>query len=91
MEIAKWGRSTALKIPLVITKSAVFFGFLLMEFYHVYYFIHNVLLFNRKGHFSVPHPGDYVSEKIKAKYPDIDVPIKEEAELALAAEQKEDE
>ena len=90
MEITKWGRSTALKIPLVIPKSAVFFGFLLMEFYHVYYFIHNILVYNRKGHFSEPHPGDYVSDKIKAKYPDIDVPAREEAALYAAAERKEE-
>ena len=89
-EIVKWGRSTALKIPLVIPKSAVFFGFALMEFYHVYYFIHNILLFHRNGHFSEPHPGDYVSDKIKAKYPDIDVPTKAEAASLVAAELKEE-
>ena len=86
MEINKWGLSTALKIPLVIPKSAVFFGFALMEFYHVYYFIHNILTYVRKGHFTVPHTGDYVTAKIKARYPDIDVPSKEEA-AALAAKE----
>ncbi len=90
MEISKWGLSTALKIPLVIPKSAVFFGFLLMEFYHVYYLIHNILLFHRNGHFSEPHKGDYVSDAVKAKYPGIDVPSKAEAARLVEEERKEE-
>lgn len=90
MEIRKWGLSTALKIPLVIPKSAVFFGFLLMEFYHVYYLIHNFLLFRRNGHFSEPHKGDYVSDKVRERYPNINVPSKAEAARLAEEELKEE-
>ena len=86
LEINKGGLSTALKIPLVIPKSAVFFGFLLMEFYHVYYFIHNILLYVRKGHFTEPQLGDYVTDAMKKKYPGIDVPSKKEAAALVAKE-----
>lgn len=79
MELTKWGLSTALKIPLVIPKSAVFFGFLLMEFYHIYYFIHNLLRYLRDGHFSVPQFGDYISDRAKEKWPAIHAPTKAEA------------
>ena len=85
-EIAKGGLSTALKIPLVIPKSAVFFGFLLMEFYHVVYFIKNTLTFVRKGYFSVPQDGDYVTDALKAKFPECSAPTKAEVEAAKAAE-----
>ncbi len=91
MELDKWGLSTALKIPLVIPKSAVFFGFLLMEFYHVYYFIHNIHFYLRFGHFSEPQRGDYITEKLKEKYPEIDVPTKEEEAAILNAEELEEE
>ena len=57
-----------------------------MEFYHVYYFIHNILLYVRKGHFTQPHLGDYVTAAIKQKYPGIDVPSKEEAAALVAQE-----
>lgn len=85
-EIAKGGLSTALKIPLVIPKSAVFFGFLLMEFYHVVYFIKNTLTFVRKGYFSEPQDGDYVSDALKAKFPECSAPTKAEVLAAQAAE-----
>jgi len=85
-EIAKGGLSTALKIPLVIPKSAVFFGFLLMEFYHVVYFIKNTLTFVRKGYFSEPQDGDYVSDALKAKFPECSAPTKAEVMAAKAAE-----
>lgn len=39
LEVKRWGLSTSLKIPLVIPKSSIFFGFLLMEFYHVVYLV----------------------------------------------------
>ncbi|MGI6181127.1 MAG: TRAP transporter small permease [Agathobaculum sp.] len=77
-EIAKWGLSTSLKIPLVIPKSAIFFGFLLMEFYHVYYLQRDLRTYFKKGIFSEPRPGDYISAKVKAKYPELDIPTKEE-------------
>lgn len=85
-EIAKGGLSTGLKIPLVIPKSAVFFGFLLMEFYHVVYFIKNTMAFVRKGYFSEPQDGDYVTEAFKAKFPESTAPLKAEVEAAKAAE-----
>lgn len=85
-EIAKGGLSTGLKIPLVIPKSAVFFGFLLMEFYHVIYFIKNTMAFVRKGYFSEPQDGDYVTEAFKAKFPESTAPLKAEVEAAKAAE-----
>lgn len=89
MELTKWGLSTALKIPLVIPKSAVFFGFLLMEFYHVYYFIHNLIRYFRDGHFSEPQFGDYISDRAKEKWPEINAPTKAEAEALKQQEQKE--
>ena len=89
MELTKWGLSTALKIPLVIPKSAVFFGFLLMEFYHICYFIHNLLQYIRNGHFSEPQPGDYVSDHAKEIWPDINAPTKTEAAILKQQEQKE--
>lgn len=85
-EISKGGLSTALKIPLVIPKSAVFFGFLLMEFYHVVYFIKNTLTFVRKGYFSEPQDGDYVTDALKAKFPECSAPTKAEVEAAKAVE-----
>ena len=85
-EIAKGGLSTGLKIPLVIPKSAVFFGFLLMEFYHVVYFIKNTLAFIRKGYFSEPQDGDYVTDALKAKFPECSAPTKAEVMAAKAAE-----
>ena len=85
-EIAKGGLSTALKIPLVIPKSAVFFGFLLMELYHVVYFIQNLITFIRKGYFCEPQDGDYVTEAFKDKFPESTAPTKAEAEAAAAAE-----
>lgn len=90
-EIVKGGLSTALKIPLVIPKSAVFFGFLLMAFYHVTYFIRDVYRLITVGYFTEPNPGDYASEKLKAKYPNITLPTKEEAKALLAQDlQRED-
>ena len=88
MELAKWGLSTALKIPLVIPKSAIFFGFLLMWFYHVYYFIHNLRVYIKEGFFTEPNPGDYVSDSLKAKYPNIQAPTKAEARAAIEAAKK---
>ena len=78
-EIRRWGLSTALKIPLVIPKSSVFFGFLLMEFYHVFYLLRDLHLFLRDGHFSEPRPGDYFTAKTKAKYPAAAIPARDDA------------
>ena len=89
-EISKWGLSTSLKIPLVIPKSAVFFGFLLMEFYHVYYLQHNLRLYLKQGCYTQPRPGDYVSAKLKAKHPDLSVPTKDEVSARDAAQSGEE-
>lgn len=77
-EISKWGLSTSLKIPLVIPKSAVFFGFLLMEFYHVYYLQHNLRSYLHNGYYTQPRPGDYISERLKKKHPLATAPTKQE-------------
>ena len=84
-EIAKWGLSTSLKIPLVIPKASVFFGFLLMEFYHVYYLQRNLRTYLREGYYTRPVPGDYVSDRLKEKYPAITLPNKAEAKAMLEA------
>lgn len=84
-EIAKWGLSTSLKIPLVIPKASVFFGFLLMEFYHVYYLQRNLRTYLREGYYTTPVPGDYVSDRLKEKYPAITLPNKAEAKAMLEA------
>jgi len=78
-EISKWGLSTSLKIPLIVPKSAIFFGFVLMEFYHVYYLQRDLRCFLRRGVFSEPRPGDYISQKTKTRYPALDIPTREEA------------
>lgn len=80
LELRRWGLSTALKIPLVIPKSSVFFGFLLMEFYHVFYLLRDLRLFIRDGYFSEPRPGDYFTARVKAKYPAAAIPVKEEVD-----------
>lgn len=68
--------STGLKIPLVIPQSAIFFGLLLMAFYHVVHFISNVYRYVKVGHFSVPQDGDYMTAKAKAKFHQANVPLK---------------
>ncbi len=78
-EIRRWGLSTALKIPLVIPKSSVFFGFLMMEFYHMFYLLRDLYLFFRDGHFTEPRPGDYFTAGTKAKYPAAAIPLKGDA------------
>ena len=84
-EIAKWGLSTSLKIPLVIPKASVFFGFLLMEFYHVYYLQRNLRTYLREGYYTTPVPGDYVFDRLKEKYPAITLPNKAGAKAMLEA------
>lgn len=81
----KMALSTALKIPLVITQSAIFFGLLLMGFYHIYYFQRNLRLYIRKGYFTTPQDGDFLSQKAIEKYGASAVPTKEEANRLLAA------
>lgn len=78
-EIAKWGLSTSLKIPLIIPKSSIFFGFLLMEFYHVYYLQRHLRMYVKTGVCSDPRPGDYISEDLRNKHPELkNIPTKAE-------------
>lgn len=81
-EITKWGLSTSLKIPLIIPKSSIFFGFLIMEFYHVYYLQRDLRRYIRTGVCSEPRPGDFVTAALKQKHPELKaIPTKEEAML----------
>lgn len=89
-EYFQWGLekmplTSALKIPLVITQSAVFFGLLLMAFYHIYYFQRNLRTYIRHGFYSEPQDGDYLSPQARAKYSAENVPTKEEAKRTMAA------
>ncbi|MBQ0055424.1 MAG: TRAP transporter small permease [Synergistaceae bacterium] len=68
--------TTSLKIPISISHSAIFLGMLLMEFYHGYYFFRNIRAYFKEGYYTEPSEGDYVSERIKAKYPDAKAPTK---------------
>jgi TRAP-type C4-dicarboxylate transport system permease small subunit len=76
--LEKMPLTTSLKIPIVIPKSAIFFGLLLMAFYHIFYLFENTVNFIRKGYFSTPQKNDYVSEKHRAKYPNDSTPTKSE-------------
>jgi len=88
--LVKMPLSTGLKIPLVIPQSAVFFGLLLMGFYHIVYFITNINRFFKFGHYSVPQDGDYMTAAIKAKFPQANVPLKEEIQAIKDAEDNEE-
>jgi len=79
--LEKMPRSTGLKIPLVIPQSAIFFGFLLMVFYHIVHFIRNTYRYFHFGYYSVPQYGDYISAAAKKKFPQAEIPLKEEVEL----------
>lgn len=70
--------TTSLKIPLAIPKSAIFFGLLLMAFYHIFYLYENTFNFIQKGYFSVPQSNDYVSEKHKKRFPEDSTPTNSE-------------
>lgn len=76
--IEKPAFSTGLSIPLVIPKSAIFVGLLLMLFFHVYFFQRHLRAFIREGHYSDPQEGDYVSVATKNKFPNIGIPLKHE-------------
>lgn len=89
--IVKMPLTTALKIPLVIPQSAIFFGLLVMGFYHIYYLVQNTRRYLREGHFSVPQEGDYFGEAMLQKYPGSGVPSKEEAEAIRRKNEAEDE
>lgn len=76
--LEKMPLTTGLKIPLVIPQSAVFFGLLLMGFYHIVHFIRNSYRYINFGYYSVPQYGDYMTAATKAKFPQASVPLKEE-------------
>jgi TRAP-type C4-dicarboxylate transport system permease small subunit len=84
--LEKMPLSTSLRIPLVIPQSAVFFGLLLMEFYHIVHFIRNIYGYIYFGYYSVPQYGDYMTAATKAKFPKADVPLKEEIKAMEDAE-----
>lgn len=86
--LAKMPLSTGLKIPLVIPQSAVFFGLLLMAFYHIVHFIRNIYRYINFGYYSLPQYGDYMTAETKAKFPQADVPLKEEIKAMEDAEEK---
>ena len=50
------------------------------------YFIKNTLAFIRKGYFSEPQDGDYVTDSFKQKFPACTAPTKAEVEAAKALE-----
>ncbi|MDO4952273.1 MAG: TRAP transporter small permease [Synergistaceae bacterium] len=78
--LAKNPLTTSLKIPISISHSAIFLGMLLMEFYHGYYLFRNFRAYFKEGYYTEPSEGDYVSERIKEKYPNAKAPTK--AQLA---------
>ncbi|MDD4753793.1 MAG: TRAP transporter small permease [Desulfitobacteriaceae bacterium] len=86
--LEKMPLSTGLKIPLVIPQSAVFFGMLLMAFYHIVHFIRNIYRYINFGYYSLPQDGDYMTAETKAKFPQADVPLKEEIKAMEDAEEK---
>lgn len=84
--LEKMPLSTGLKIPLVIPQSAVFFGLLLMLFYHIVYLIRNIHRYIYTGYYSDLQYGDYMTAAVKAKFPQADVPLKEEIKALKDAE-----
>lgn len=84
--LEKMPLSTGLKIPLVIPQSAVFFGLLLMMFYHIVYFVRNIYRYVNLGYYSDPQYGDYMTAAVKSKFPYADIPLKEEVKAIKDAE-----
>ncbi len=78
--------TTALKIPILIPRAAIFVGLSLMLFYHAYYLFTNFRCFKRFGYFSVPGDGDYLSKDYKDRDPACTIPTKSELEALKAAE-----
>jgi len=85
--LEKMPLSTGLKIPLVIPQSAIFFGLLMMAFFHITHLIRNIYCYINFGYFSVPHYGDYMTAVAKAKFPQADLPMKEEIKAMEDAEE----
>ena len=78
--------TTALKIPIFIPRAAIFVGLALMLFYHLYYLIVDFRSFLRRGYFSNPGDGDYISQDFKDRDPNCTIPTKAELETLKAAE-----
>lgn len=85
--LEKMPLSTGLKIPLVIPQSAIFFGLLLMAFFHIVHLIRNIYRYINFGYYSVPQYGDYMTAATKARFPQADVPLKEEVKAMEEAEE----
>lgn len=86
--LEKMPLTTSLKIPIAIPRSAIFFGLLIMAFYHIFYLYENTVLYIRKGYFSTPQKNDYVSEKHREKYPNDRTPTKAELIRMKGIEEK---
>ena len=78
--------TTALKIPILIPRSAIFIGLALMLFYHVYYLIVNFRSLLRYGYFSTPNDGDYISQNFRDRDSACRIPTKAELEALKIAE-----
>lgn len=78
--------TTALKIPILIPRSAIFIGLALMLFYHVYYLTVNFCRFRKWGYFSSPNDGDYIDACYKDRDPNCAIPTKAELESMQASE-----
>lgn len=84
--IVRMPSTTALSIPLFIPRIAILMGLVLMEFYHVYYFIKNNINFRKFGYFSTPNENDWFPEKLMEKYPNTGLLTKKQVEEQKAAE-----
>lgn len=78
--------TTALKIPILIPRSAIFIGLALMLFYHVYYLIVNFRSLLRYGYFSTQNDGDYISQNFRDRDPECRIPTKAELEALKTVE-----
>lgn len=59
-----------------------------MLFYHAYYFYDNVRRYVRRGYFSTPNEGDYISEKLRARFPCDTTPTKAEIQMLKTIEEE---
>ena len=54
-----------------------------MEFYHVYYLQRHLRMYLKTGVCSEHRPGDYISETLRNKHPELkDIPTKEELQAS---------
>lgn len=78
--------TTALKIPILIPRAAIFIGLALMLFYHLCYLVASFRSYLKLGYFSAPGDGDYISQDFKDRDPNCTIPTKTELETLKAAE-----